>query len=192
MTEPAKDLSEGLARARAGQSKALGEVLDSCRGFLLEVAERELDVGLRAKGSASDVVQQTMLDAVRDFDRFQGCSEAELRAWLQQVLRHNLVDFVRLYRDTNKRFVERERPLPEMAADDSSPSEQAIGREQDRAIEKALERLPDDYRRVLQLRYHEQCSFDDIGRQMNLSPNAARKLWTRALKRLQAETEGPS
>lgn len=195
MAEPEKDLAGGLTRARAGLSEALGEVLESCRGFLLDVAERELDAGLRAKGGASDVVQQTMLDALRDFEHFQGGSEAELRAWLQRMLRHNLVDFARLYRDTGKRLLERERPLPDdsgLIGDASSPSARAIGNEQHQAIQQAMARLPEDYRRVLHMRYQEQCSFDEIGRQLELSPNAARKLWNRALKRLQEETEGPS
>lgn len=194
MTESGKDAAHWLAAARAGVGEALGELLESCRAYLLQNAQRDLDPALIAKGGASDVVQQTMLDALRDFDRFQGGSEAELRAWLQRLLRHNLIDFARQYRDAGKRMIGREEPLPDgsggVAADWSSPSAQAVAREREQAIQRALDRLPDDYRRVLRLRYQGECSFEEIGRVMDLSANAARKLWTRALKRLQQETEG--
>ena len=75
-----------LAAARAGSREALGRVLEGCRRYLLGVAEGELDPDLRSKGGASDIVQETFLEAQRDFARFQGSSPEELRAWLRQVL----------------------------------------------------------------------------------------------------------
>ena len=101
------DAAHLLAAARGGSHEVLGQVLNACRGYLLLIAGQELDPRLRAKGGASDVVQQTFLDAQRAFDRFAGDSDEELRAWLRQVLRHNLADFTRRYRDTGKRGVKR-------------------------------------------------------------------------------------
>ena len=199
------NLTEGLAHwlpaARAGSPEALGRILEACRGYLLLIARQELDPELQAKGGASDLVQETVLDALRDFARFGGESEAELRAWLRQLLLHNLTDFTRLYRQTGKRQVGREvaleggsssearRAAPQ--ADILSPSGQAMEHEQAAALERAMERLPEDYRRVLTLRYLQGRSFADIGRLMQRSANAARKLWTRAVERLQQELEPP-
>jgi RNA polymerase sigma-70 factor (ECF subfamily) len=106
------------------------------------------------------------------------------------------VSFARLYRETGKREIGREVALPAggpssavgPVADVPSPSRQASDREQDQVLQEALQRLPDNYRDVLHLRYHEERSFDEIGRMMNLSPNATRKLWLRAVKRLQQES----
>jgi RNA polymerase sigma-70 factor (ECF subfamily) len=200
MPGPAKDGVEQLSAARAGSVQALGQALEACRGYLLLIAQRELDPGLQAKGGASDLVQETLMDALRDFARFHGQTEAELRTWLRQLLLHNLVDFARHFREAHKRQIDREVPLD--AGDSSaelggklqinapSPSGQAIEDEQYRAIERALLRLPEDYQFVLKLRFEEDLSFEEIGRVMTLTPNAARKLWARACKRLQRESEG--
>jgi RNA polymerase sigma-70 factor (ECF subfamily) len=120
--------------------------------------------------------------------------EEELLAWLRRMLLNNLVSFTRLFRETDKRQVQREVALdggssdaraPTPATDAPSPSGEAIEREQAEAFRKALQQLPEDYQRVILLRYHEGRSFEDIGRVLELSPNAARKLWVRAVKRLQ-------
>ncbi len=200
MDEPTPDIVDWLADARTGSPEALGRALEACRGYLLHVAKQELDPALQPKGGPSDIVQETILDAYRDFPRFQGGSETELLAWLHRLLLNNLVSFTRRYRATAKRQLGREVAL---AADASSgpeagipaatptPSRQLMADEQARALHQALARLPEDYERVIRLRYEEGQSFDDIGRAMNLTANAARKLWLRAVKRLQAETAGP-
>src|SRR5262249_58653458 len=92
------ELAQWLSAARAGSREALGQALDACRQYLLIVARRELDPELQAKGSASDLGQETFLEAHRDFGQFQGGSADELRAWLRQLLLHNLANFARSYR----------------------------------------------------------------------------------------------
>jgi RNA polymerase sigma-70 factor (ECF subfamily) len=200
MASPLGEVLHRLPEARSGSTEALGEVLDACRKYLLLVAERELAPELRCKGGASDVVQEVMVDALRDFGRFRGDSEEELLAWLRRLLHNNLADFARQYRDTGKRQLNREVPLasdssvggaPQLAGVEPSPSGLAMANEEADTVHCALAGLPADYRKVLLLRYQEDLSFEDIGRQMNLTANAARKLWARAGKRLQQELERP-
>jgi RNA polymerase sigma factor (sigma-70 family) len=62
--------------------------------------------------------------------------------------------------------------------------EQLIAREQRRALDASLQRLPPSYRQVLHLRCSEHWSFADIGNRLQRSPEATRKLWRRALERL--------
>ena len=186
-----------LGEARAGSAEALGDALEACRGYLLTVAQRELDPGLRAKGGASDLVQQTFLEAQRDFGRFQGETEAELLAWLRRLLLNNLANFVRDYRETAKRQVAREVGLPDAdssrysgptpAAATPSPSKQAMAHERTESVVQALDKLPPDYRQVVLLRYREERSFEEIGRLMGRTANAARKLWLRAVERLKRD-----
>ena len=52
---------------------------------------------------------------------------------------------------------------------------------------QALDRLPDDYRRVMLLRYQKELTFEEIGRDMRGSGDAVRMLWARALERLKHE-----
>jgi RNA polymerase sigma-70 factor (ECF subfamily) len=191
-----------LSAARAGSREALGQVLEGCRNYLLLIAERELDTDLRAKGGASDLVQQTFLEAHKDFDHFAGNTSDELRAWLRRMLLNNVANFTRHYRDAAKRCVGREQalagpdsaadPAAQLAADTPTPSVQMMASEQAQALQRALERLPEDYRRIVVLRYQEQLSFPEIGRLMDRTENAARLLWLRAVERLEEEMRPPS
>jgi RNA polymerase sigma-70 factor (ECF subfamily) len=172
-------------------------VLETFRGYLLLVAGRELDPELLAKGGASDLVQETFLEAHRDFGLFQGNSADELRAWLRRLLLNNVANFTRQYRQRAKREVGREVPLEAggsshergagLAGDTLSPSGEALAQEQAQALARAIERLPPDYRRVLALRHEQQLTFAQIGQQMQRTANAARMLWLRAVERLQKE-----
>jgi RNA polymerase sigma-70 factor (ECF subfamily) len=197
MAGPADDFAERLAAARAGSTEAFGQALQACRKYLLLVARKEFDEDLRAKGGASDLVQETFLKAHRHFDRFHGETEGELLAWLRQLLLNNLASFRRLF-VTGKRHVAREVTLDggdsssrvrELCADAPSPSEQALGHERDQTLQRALGCLPEDYRHALTLRYVEGHSFEEIGRATGRSANAARKLWARAVERLQYELD---
>jgi RNA polymerase sigma-70 factor, ECF subfamily len=197
MRQSWKDMECWLPAARAGSREALGQALEVCRGYLLLIARRELDPQLRAKGGASDLVQEVFLEAQRDFDHFRGDSEAELRAWLRRLLLRNLTDFTRRYRGTGKRCVAHEvaleadgGPAAGLATDTLSPSGQAIAGERARSLQRALERLPEDYRRVLLWRHQERRSFVAIARLMARSPEAVRKLWGRAVERLRDELGG--
>ena len=198
MADARPDAAQWFPAARAGSSEALGQVLEACRGYLLLIAQQEMDTALQAKGGASDLVQQTFLEAQRDFSGFRGTTHAALLAWMRQLLINNLANFRRdFHRD--KRRVTREIALPGgdsskrrgfgLKAKTSTPSVQMMRTEQTEALERALERLPEDYRRVIQLRYREERSFEDIAELMQRSQNAVRKLWSRAIERLQQELE---
>jgi RNA polymerase sigma-70 factor (ECF subfamily) len=179
-----------LPAARAGSLEALGHVLEGCRRYLLHIARRQLNPDLQVKGGASDLVQDTFLEAHRDFPRFQGSTAGEVRAWLRQLLVHHAAKLGRRYRTTQKRRLAREtvlEPADSPLAPAASPSVQAMAREQEQSLDAVLERLPADYRRVIVLRYQEGRSFEDIGRRMQRTPNAVRLLWLRAIERVKLE-----
>lgn len=188
-----------LPAAKAGEPQALGQVLEACRRYLLWIARREMDPDLQPKAGASDLVQDTLLEAQRDIGSFQGDSEAELLAWLRRLLLNNLANFARSYRATAKRRLDAEVPLEsaepgtgpaaDLADDEPAPDAQLLAREQMDLVHAAMARLPEDYRRVLQLWYEEEKAFDEIGPLMSRSANAARMLWLRAIEKLQSELE---
>jgi RNA polymerase sigma-70 factor, ECF subfamily len=201
MSESSHGIAQWLPAARAGSREALGKVLEAARQFLLSIARQELDADLRAKNSPSDVVQETFVEVQRAFEQFQGDTEAELLAWMRQLLLNRVGKLRRRYRDTQKRRLAREvtlhggdsseGPAGGLATNMLSPSGQAMEQEQDQALQAALGRLPDDYRRVITLRYEEQLPFEEIGRLLQRSPDAARKLWARAVERLHEELDPP-
>jgi RNA polymerase sigma-70 factor (ECF subfamily) len=193
------EVARWLAEARSSAADSLGQALEACRGYLLIIAQQELDPELRAKGGASDLVQETFLKAHRHFAQFRGTAEEELLAWLRRLLLNSLADFRRLYQETHKRQAGREVSLPSgdssrvqgygPVAGEPSPSAVAMAREQAEAVQRTLDRLPEDYRRVVVWRHHEGRSFEEIACLMNRSVNAVRKLWARAVQRFQQEWE---
>jgi RNA polymerase sigma-70 factor, ECF subfamily len=184
-----------LNAARDGSAEALGVLLEQFRPYLLLIANEELNSDLRAKGGASDLVQESFLDAQRGFDRFHGRTANELLAWLRKVLLHNVADFTRRYRVAAARRVDQEQVLDSpddslgkhAVADQPSPSELASAGERAELLFAAIQRLPDDQRRAVLLRYQANLSFAEIGATLNRSADAARKLWFRAVENLRDE-----
>lgn len=199
MAEQVRETEQWLSAARAGDSDALGRALESCRNYLLLIADQEMDQRLKAKGGASDIVQQTFMEAQQAFGRFDGVSEQELLAWLRRMLLNNVANFRRHWVETDKRKLDLEIPiyggntsgtgnswLPDGGL---TPSREMMVDERDRSLNALIAKLPDDYQQVLNLRYREERSFDEIATMMNRSANAVRKLWARAVERLQEEMD---
>jgi RNA polymerase sigma-70 factor, ECF subfamily len=186
-----------LSAAQAGSKEALGQALDRCRHYLLDVARQSLGPALRAKGGASDLVQETYLEAHRQFPNFEGASEAQLRAWLRCLLMHKAAQLGRRYRGTRKRQLSREIPFgvvdslsghpSQIAARNPSPSVQVIADEQLGQLSAAIARLADDHRQVVNLRYLQGLSFEEVGQRLGRSADAARMLWARAVEKLKLE-----
>lgn len=178
-----------------GGVTSLGNSLEAFRAYLLAIADRELDAGLRAKGGASDVVQETFLEAHRDIAQFRGRSDDELRAWLRRLLLNNVANFRRRYLATDKRDAAREVAVQglgssvnwheRIGADSTTPSLIAMESERDAALERAIQQLPPDYQEVIYSRYRDELPFEEIGRRMNRSSEAVRQLWGRAIEKLE-------
>jgi RNA polymerase sigma-70 factor (ECF subfamily) len=187
-----KSIADDIVAARNGSADALGALLDHCRDYLLLVANSTLDDALRAKIGASDVVQETFLDAHRAFGQFNGSTEQELLTWLRQMLLNNLRDAARRYQASKRNpthdvalaFGQFAAMSATWSSDDASPTRLAIDAENRERIRRALERLAPDHRQVVTLRSLELRPFEDIGQAMDRSPDAARKLWSRAIQEL--------
>src|SRR5437762_13576071 len=200
MTANASDsltISDLLAQARGNDPRRLDQLFGQCRNYLAVVARAQVESWLRAKVDASDIVQQTMLEAYRDFHKFRGTTEAEWRAGLRQILSHNAANFIRHYRGTAKRQAHREVALrqpgddskafgaPDPADRGESPSQLLLRKERDWQIAEALAQLTPDHREVILLRNLERLSFDDVAERMGRSRPAAQMLWMRAIHKLQ-------
>jgi RNA polymerase sigma-70 factor (ECF subfamily) len=183
-------VEQWIAEARSGSTAAMGQLLEGCRKYLMLVATRSLDSDLRPKASASDLVQETCYEAQRDFEQFRGNTEQEFLAWLAGIVANRLANHERSYRGTHKRNINREIPFGEgsdrLEVDGcvKTPSELITAREDEQRVRAALDRLPEAQRRVLAMRSWERASFAEIGIALNVSADAARKQWSRALQNL--------
>lgn len=189
-----EQIERWIEEAKVGSPDALGHLLQTCRDYLLYVAQRGLSAPIRAKVSPSDLVQETSLDAYRDFARFRGERLEELLAWLRQILLHNASNAVRRFQRVDKRKVSREVPLesaPGIALglrDDAlSPRSLLATIDEQQAIECALLTLSEEQRTIILLRNRSNLSFVEIGERMDRSPDAVRKMWFRAVERLHSE-----
>jgi RNA polymerase sigma-70 factor (ECF subfamily) len=198
MSDPTSDL---IQRCRGGDAGARAELFGRYRNYLDALARAQLGRHLRTKCDASDIVQQTLLEAHRDFGGFQGEHEAELLAWLRRILAHNLFNETRRYA-ARQRDTAREVSIDQMragveqsslalgrglAADTPSPSQDAARRESAVRLADALSRLPQDYQTVLLLRVFEELSSAEVAERMGRTSGAVRMLQLRALEALRDE-----
>jgi RNA polymerase sigma-70 factor (ECF subfamily) len=169
--------------------------LERHRATLRLLAQLHLDPRLRGKVDPSDLVQQTFLQAHQALAQFRGQSEAELAAWLRQILARNLAHAVRDF-GRDRRDVGRERSLEAalaasssrldawLAAEQSSPSQQADRNEQIARLTSALAELPDAQREAVVLHYWQDWPVADIARHQGRTPTAVTGLLKRGLQHL--------
>jgi len=165
------------------------------RSYLLLLARVRLDPMVRSRVGASDVVQQTLLEAHRDRGQFQGRTVGEQAAWLRQLLARNLANVVRDER-RDKRDVARDRPLQAaldesasrleawLAAEQSSPSQQADRHERAVRLAEALAALPETQREAVVLRHWHSCSLVEISERLGCTTAAVTGLLHRGLRSL--------
>lgn len=153
-------------------------------------------MSLRAKLGPSDIVQETAINAHSNFARFQGNTREELFGWLRTILQNHVVDAVRRFESTHKRDAKREESLSvvvdrlgvlPLGVDGTTPDGSAIRREDMALVREVLAGMPADHATVLRLRYWEGLTFPEIAARIGRSEGAARKLWYRALARLDAK-----
>lgn len=189
-----RNLETLIAAAKSGDQDALGDLIGSCRGYLLALAQDEVGHDLRAKMGASDIVQETCIKVANRFENFRGDSRAELFGWLRTILQNNMHDARRKFRGTAGRDVTREVSIDQgksafdraaqLAADQLTPGSTAAYGEQVDALKLAMQQLPEDYQRVIEMRNWKRLPFAEIGRSLDRTEEAARKLWSRAVVQL--------
>ena len=169
--------------------------LERFRPYLLLLARAQLAAQVQAKLDASDVVQQTLLEAHRKRDQFRGEGPGQLLAWLRRLLACTLADALRGL-GRARRDVARERSLEAaldqsserlaawLAAEQSSPSERADRNEQVLRLADALATLPEAQRQALVLRHCQGWTVAEISQHLGRSPTAVAGLLKRGARQL--------
>jgi RNA polymerase sigma-70 factor, ECF subfamily len=169
--------------------------LERYRSYLRLIARLHIPAGLKGKVDPSDVVQDTLVRALRGLDQFRGRTEAELAAWLRQILATTLANLARDW-GRGKRDAGREVPLEQrvhdssarleavLAADQSTPSQAASRNETLLQLATAIEALPDAQREAVTLYHLQQWTLDRVAEHMSRTPAAVAGLIKRGLKQI--------
>lgn len=165
------EFANRLTKARNGSDEQRLEILEPFRSYIENLAARTIQDDSQPELSVSVVAQSTIGDACKRLGICQAAGEEEFKAWLRQILIHDI-----LSRQGNLN-------QPNSGVSDEMLFE---GRheEGERILVSAIEKLPADYQQVIRLRHQNKLTFAEIGKRMNLTGKAARVLWNRAVEEL--------
>lgn len=177
--------------------------LDRYRGYLAALARLQIAARpwVSAKLDASDLVQQTLLQAHAARGQFRGKTPEEFIAWLRQILIRTLANNLRSLGQA-KRDVGAERSIEAdldasssrldawLAVDQTSPSEAAGANERAAALAAAVAELPDDQREVVLFKHIHGLSLADIAERTGRSPASVAGLLRRGLHTLRTRLDG--
>jgi RNA polymerase sigma-70 factor (ECF subfamily) len=172
--------AELIAGCRAGQREALDALVSSYQDRMLRLA-----TALAGPGAAADLVQETLLAAVRSFPRFRG--DAQLSTWLISILRNQ----VSLHRRGQKKW--KLAPLPE-AGDRLAAPEPSTVDDEVRELLEHVKDLPEELRTTLVLFHVDGLKYAEIARVMDCPVGTVRSRLFEArerLKKLVTRTEAP-
>ena len=187
------EIAELLAKVRGGDQAALAELFATHRDKLRRMVQLRLDHRLAGRVSASDVLQEAYIDAVKRIEHYFAKPDQSFFGWLRLVVGQRLADVHREHL-AQKRDAGQEVPINRGApgAADSacllgggtSPSNAAARTESFGALEEALNQMDPLDREVLALRHFEELSNAETAALLGIQPAAASKRYVRALARL--------
>jgi RNA polymerase sigma-70 factor, ECF subfamily len=197
-----------LRRARDGDKAGVRWLLDRYRVRLRRMIGLRLDDRLASRLDASDVVQETLMDAVQRLETYLRERPLPFYPWLYSLASERLAQAHRyhlrtLRRQAGREFVggnawtghSAERLVDVLAASGTSPSGRLIREEDREAIWRALGELSEQDRETLVMRYLDQLAFAEIAAILGITEGAARLRHFRALQRigplLGTANEGP-
>ncbi len=188
---------ELIGKAASGDRNALGQLLLNHCNRLSSHISRKVSTELRSPISVEDILQQTLVRAVRNIDRFEPRSERAFFAWLAALADSQLQDSLRALRRRKRGGGRRQATRPQDAENSSiadlvdllsdrrdTPCRSAARREAIHAVQVGIAGLPDDQREAVQLRFLRGQSLDEAATAMGRTPNAVRSLIHRAKQRL--------
>ena len=180
-TDSTFDLVE---RAKAGDREAVDRLFARYLPALRRWASGRLPRWTRDLMDTDDLVQETMIRAVKRLDAFESRHEGALQAYLRQAIVNRIRDEVRRSM-RSPAATELDENESDRAA---SPLEVAIGREAVERYEAALARLRPEEREAIVTRVEMDGSYQDVAQALGKpSADAARMAVSRALLRLAEE-----
>lgn len=176
-------------------SEFTDEQIDRYRQYLMVLATRQIGHRLQGKLDASDIVQQTLLNAHAAHDQFRGRSEAERLGWLRSILRNTFAmagrQLARQCRDINlevsleQQFDDSHDRLEHwLSASVSTPSFRLRREEELVSLVTVLSQLPVEQREAIELHHLQDLPFAEVAAKMNRSKASVAGLIFRGIRSL--------
>lgn len=193
---PGNTITAQILRVHGGDSEALHELVRDHLPWISAQVRKRMTPLLRRDGDTQDHVQEAMVDVLSSGPHFASDDPAVFRAVLARIVENNLVDRAR-YLQRGRRDVRRAQALPtdsvllldHAGRSVTEPPARADRNEQQAWLTLAVELLEPDDREVIRLRDWNGLSFPDLGSELGISEEAARKRYQRALPRLAAKLD---
>jgi RNA polymerase sigma-70 factor, ECF subfamily len=182
------DEQDLIHRMRRGEQRAFDLFFEAYAARLVAFAARRSALDAAA---LEDVVQMTMINAMRGLAGFRGGSS--LFTWLCQICRNHLADARRKAERQPKveslDAMTEERPLAKVVqlTDFRDPLDECAADDDRSAVRRAINRLPSHYARILELRFGDELSVPEIARVLQVSESAAESQLVRARQAFRAE-----
>ncbi len=167
-----------VSRAVAGSSGAWHKLVK-------RYEKRVYNYALRMVGhpdDAFDLMQEVFMGVHRNLAGFRG--DGAFPAWLFRIASFRCTDYLRRRRrheeyDDERSFLDEE----------AGPEQQAFSSRRNQQISAALAGLPHDQRQVVELKFFQHFTFEDIAGQLDISPNTAKTRLYSALRKLKQHEE---
>jgi RNA polymerase sigma-70 factor (ECF subfamily) len=182
-----------LEQVQAGDSTAFERLFARHRDYLRRIIELRLDRQVRSRFDASDVLQETHIEASGRLQEYVARRPMPFRLWLRKTAHQRLLRLRRAHADAQNRAVGREVPLPhrssvelaqQLLGNGTTPSEKISRQELAQRIRGAMGQLAEAEREVLLMRNFEGLSVREAGCILDLDPGTVSRLHGRALMRL--------
>lgn len=147
--------------------------------------KRVYNYALRMVGhpdDAYDLMQEVFVGVHRNLAGFRG--DGAFPAWLFRIANFRCTDYLRRRRQTEEYDDQRA-----FANGEHGPEEQTFTIHANEQIAQALAKLPADQRQVVELKFFQHFTFEDIAGQLGISPNTAKTRLYSALKKLKQHEE---
>ena len=166
-------------RAQKGDRAAFDALLEKCRDRLESYVRSRIGNHLQTHLQIEDAIQETCARAFESITRFQWEGYHSFLRWLKTITDRVILEAVRRQKKGAALRLDRE-----LIASNSTPSKALRRNERFDRLESSLNSLSPDYREVVILALIEGRQIKDIAKRMDRSPDAVRKLLSRALKTL--------
>ena len=181
---------ELLTRANDGDKAALNRVLGRYWERVRRIVRSRVGKRVRRVAESSDIMQETLMVAVTNWEKYEIPDEASLVRLLVRIAEHKITDYADKA-SSQKNNVDIEVPIDPGSSDDGRPApepqkqetsvlDRTIRHERQEMVDECLSDLPEPYRQLIELRCYQHLSWAEVGEQTGKTENAARMAFAKA------------